>query len=87
MGKNNSSQSDDHFSDSDNRIGDVDVPDVASSQGQVTLIFRQRRRYELHIGRVVYVFGPNEAKSVPASVINHPDFTSSVRNNFTIKGV
>lgn len=68
------------------KVGEKHKADVAPSMNNITLIFRQRRSFELYIGRNVYFFGPNEAKQVPADILEHPDFIP-VRKYFTIKGV
>jgi hypothetical protein len=54
------------------------------SSGMVTLVFRQNRTYELHIGKEVYTFSGQEHKLVQRSVIDHPDF-QNVRKYFEVK--
>lgn len=87
MGKDNSIKSNKHDRDGRDSVGENIPPEVAPTKNEVTLIFRHRRRTELYIGRKLYVFEPNEAKKVPASILEHPDFTPAIRKNFTIKGV
>lgn len=51
----------------------------------VTLVFKQNRKKELHIGRDVYTFWGASSLEVPRSVIEHPDFESQ-RKYFLVKG-
>ena len=56
--------------------------------GKYLLIFRHNRSFELHIGRDVYAFGPNQAMEVPERVVKHPDFAESpVRELFNVREV
>ncbi len=57
-------------------------------KGRYLLAFRHNRSFELHIGRDVYAFGPNQAMEVPERVVKHRDFAESpVRELFTVREV
>lgn len=61
---------------------------VPRKGGGYLLVFRHNRSFELHIGRDVYAFGPNEAREVPERVVKHPDFAESpVRELFNVREV
>lgn len=88
MGKGNKSVDNGYEYPSDT---DVSFPDAKEKKYKgtksetVTLIFKENRKKELHIGRSVYTFyGPGSKLEVPRHVIEHPDFESQ-RNDFTIK--
>lgn len=56
------------------------------SKKTVSLIFRENRKFDLHIGRELMTFGPRERKEVPESWIKHPDF-SNVAKYFVVRGI
>lgn len=65
----------------------MDNETYKQSEDFVTLVFKQNRTKELHVGKVVYRFeGPGSKVDVPKSVIAHPDFEGQ-RKYFTIKEV
>jgi hypothetical protein len=51
----------------------------------ISLTFRKNRKYDLHIGRKMHTFQGRESKDFPKSILDHKDFTESVRKNFVIK--
>jgi hypothetical protein len=51
----------------------------------VTLVFKEYRKFELHIGNEVYHFSGNEPVKVPRSVLAHPDFHDDVKQLFVVK--
>jgi hypothetical protein len=52
----------------------------------VTVVFRQNRKFDLHVGRSVLVFEGREAKQIPKEWLQHPDF-KQVAKYFVVKGV
>ena len=76
----------------DKRVGDniinfkqSDDDKYKQSEGDtVTLVFKQNRKKELHIGKEVYTFWGASRLQVPRSVIEHPDFESQ-RKYFLVK--
>lgn len=46
--------------------------------------FKGNRKYELYVGRKVWVFGPHETKELPEDVVNHEDF-KQVAYLFTVR--
>ncbi len=52
----------------------------------VTLVFKENRKYELHIWNDVYTFWGQEPVEVPRSVLTHKDFHDEIKNLFIIKG-
>ena len=45
-----------------------------SDSKTVEIVYKLNKKKELRIGRIEYVFYGRESKTVPASVITHPDF-------------
>lgn len=66
------------------KFSSKETEDCSEDSTEVRLVFTQNRSYDLHVGNDVYLFGPYSSKSVPKSVLTHPDFVS-VSKNFTIK--
>lgn len=66
-------------------IGKNEEKYMSSARDKVTLVFKQYRTFELHIGADVYIFRGNDPVEVPASVIMHKDFTSEIADLFLIK--
>lgn len=52
----------------------------------VTVTFRQNRKYDLHIGREMVTFRGRETKKIPASWVAHKDW-DNVSQLFIVKGV
>lgn len=79
-----------HKSTSDNddqRDGGTDTPVKTPEKKQtkkVKIKFKQNRSFDLHVGRKVLHFGPNETKEVDGEIIAHADF-KQVANYFVIK--
>jgi hypothetical protein len=65
------------------RSKDEVYPSVSSDM--VTLVFKKNRTKELHVNKKIYRFEGPQAKEVPRSVIEHPDFENQ-RKYFLIKG-
>ena len=55
-----------------------------SKEKSYTIIFKDNRSYDLHIGKSLFKFGPKESKDVPEWVINHKDFENASKY-FVIK--
>jgi hypothetical protein len=55
-----------------------------SKKDEVTIMFKQNRSFELHVGRQMIKFSPRETKPVSRSVIEHKDF-EVVKDYFLIK--
>ena len=53
-------------------------------EAEVTLVFKENRKKDLHIGKDVYTFYGASKMIVPRSVIEHPDFESQ-KEEFLIK--
>jgi hypothetical protein len=62
----------------------VETP-IKSSQ-KVTIMFKENRKFDLHVGREVVVFRGRESKPVPAHWLKHRDF-KQVSYLFSVKGV
>lgn len=70
---------------SENIVG-VDEPKYTpSKEGDVTLVFKENRAFDLHIGNIVYRFVGQEAIPVPRSVLTHKDFTEEISTYFIVK--
>ena len=46
----------------------------AEARGDVELVFKQNRSFELHIGRSTFCYGPMGRQRVPSWVVEHKDF-------------
>lgn len=54
---------------------------------KVTIMFRENRKFDLHIGRDMITFRGRENKQVPASWLKHRDWTPAISKKFIVKGV
>lgn len=52
----------------------------------VKIMFRQNRKYDLHVGRNMVTFRGRELKKIPKAWLNHPDFKQASKL-FIVKGV
>jgi len=52
----------------------------------VSVVFRENRKFDLHIGRNMVTFKARERKSIPAAWLKHPDW-QNVAKLFVVKGV
>lgn len=52
----------------------------------VSVIFRQNRKFDLHIGREVTVFKARERKDIPKKWLEHEDW-KNVAKYFIVQGV
>lgn len=68
------------------KIGRDAVKKYTATKREVTIVFRENRKFDLHVGRDTVVFGPGEAKSIPREWLKHPDFRQ-VQRYFAIRGV
>lgn len=50
----------------------------------VSLTFKGTRKFELHIGRKIYIFMGRETHPLPRSVLEHKDFTEKIKEYFVI---
>jgi hypothetical protein len=70
--------------------GELDVSDNITISEQiekeVTIMFRENRKFDLHIGRNVKTFYGRETKRIPASWLEHEDW-QNVKKYFVVKGV
>lgn len=57
-----------------------------ATKSEVTVVFKQNRKFDLHVGREVMVFMGREALRIPKAWLDHPDFRQ-VQKYFIIKGV
>jgi hypothetical protein len=55
-------------------------------QETVNIIFRQNRKFDLHVGRDMITFRGRESKPIPKSWLKHSDFLQS-KKLFIVKGV
>jgi len=58
---------------------------TTSGKRAVEIMFKQNRKFDLHIGREMVTFRGRETKKVPKKWIDHKDF-ESVKQYFVIKG-
>lgn len=73
-------------SDNNNNTGKVENTEKKKPKKKMKkIIFRQNRKFDLHIGRKIYVFRGTEEKELSEEELNHPDFLQ-VSHYFTIKG-
>ena len=52
----------------------------------VMVMFRENRKFDLHVGRDVVVFRGRECKEIPKKWLTHPDFKQQSKK-FIVKGV
>jgi len=52
----------------------------------VKVMFRENRKFDLHIGRQMITFKGRETKEIPVPWVQHKDF-ESVKKYFVVKGV
>jgi hypothetical protein len=67
-------------------------PDYPAKPRTYTLIFKHNRSCELHVGRELIRFEPNEVKRAKPDgapftddFLNDPDFTAAMKKRFVIK--
>lgn len=71
----------------DKVIGELKVTKVVKPRDEYcTIVFRQNRTYDLHIGRDVYTFHGMESKRIPKHLLLHSDFLQA-SEYFVVKGV
>lgn len=58
---------------------------LKESEETVSVMFRQNRKYELKLGRKIFIFEGREKKSIPKSLIDHKDFTPIIKKYFVIQ--
>ena len=58
---------------------------IKASEKKGTIMFKQMRKYDLHVGRNMITFRGREEKKIPASWLKHEDFLH-VKNLFIIRG-
>lgn len=56
------------------------------NKDMVSVIFRENRKYDLHIGRDMVTFMARELKKIPKSWLRHKDW-DNVAKYFIVKGV
>lgn len=66
-------------------VGLYEPEEKVEATGDVTLVFKQNRSFELHIGGTIYRFDSHGQVSVPRSILTHKDFTEEIRRYFLIK--
>ena len=52
----------------------------------VKVMFRENRKFDLHIGRNVIIFRGRELKTISKEWLKHPDFLQQ-KNKFIVKGI
>ena len=70
------------------KTGDMQIPPsrrVGKISSTVNIMFRESRKFDLHVGREMITFRGREIKPVPASWMKHPDFLQQ-KKYFIIKG-
>ena len=68
------------------KTGQAVTQKYTATKQTVSVMFRQNRKFDLHIGRNMVVFKGRETKEIPREWINHIDWVN-VAKYFTIKGV
>lgn len=53
---------------------------------EVSVVFRENRKFDLHIGREVITFTSRERKDIPKEWLKHRDW-QNVSKYFVVKGV
>ena len=66
-----------------NKVG-APVAEKADAE-MVSIVFRENRTFDLHVGRKMVTFGPRERKEIPKAWLKHPDF-QQVAGYFVVKG-
>lgn len=54
---------------------------------KASFMFRGNRAFELHIGRRMYRFEGRKIRTLPKSILKHPDWTKQIKNLFTVKEI
>jgi hypothetical protein len=62
------------------------VQKVVGTKQTVTVVFKQDRKFDLHVGRETMVFLGREAREIPREWLDHRDFRQ-VQKYFVVKGV
>lgn len=63
----------------------VKVPETVNKD-TVSVIFRENRKFDLHIGREMVTFKARERKDIPKIWLKHKDW-QNVSKYFVVKGV
>lgn len=58
---------------------------VGKTDKKIRIMFRESRKFDLHVGRIMVTFRGRESKSVPAAWLKHPDFLQQ-KKYFVVKG-
>lgn len=68
--------------------GVLEKPDEKKvpKQKTVMVMFRENRKFDLHVGREVVTFRGRENKEIPVAWLKHPDFLQQAKK-FIVKGV
>jgi len=61
------------------------IPETVNKD-TVSVIFRENRKFDLHIGRDMVTFKARERKDIPKKWLKHPDW-KNVSKYFVVKGV
>ena len=71
------------------KSGIIETPPEKKVQKEkiVSIMFRENRKFDLHIGRNMITFKGRENKQVPASWLKHKDWTPQIAKKFIVKGV
>ena len=65
----------------------VTIPEKKiQKEEKITVMFRENRKFDLHVGRYMITFRGRENKPIPKSWLKHPDFLQQSKK-FIIKGV
>ena len=70
------------------KSGTIESPEIqkVSNKQTVMVMFRENRKFDLHVGRDVVIFRGRELKPIPKSWLTHPDFKQQSKK-FIVKGV
>lgn len=67
-------------------VGKTPIPDVGTNPERVkkevkekNFTFRENRKYDLTLGRTVIIFTARETKSLPESLLQHPDWPQAAK--------
>lgn len=55
-----------------------------SVEPMVKITFKQNRKFNLHLGRQVFIFRGRESKEIPKELLEHKDFTDYIKQYFVI---
>lgn len=75
----------------DNLSGTIGLPEKKNNKSEekpvsmANVMFRENRKFDLHVGRKMVTFKGRETKKIPVAWLQHKDF-QSVEKYFVVKG-